>query len=105
VKKRHDYNIHAISAMTPYSTCTEVELLKIRDFLLSQMSGGVFTSANVPGLSWTMRVESREEAETTLLLIGEELYNQNPTRYPRARRIKLTVMRAAFDDRVNRSND
>ncbi len=91
--------------MTPYSTCTEEELLTIRNFLLSQMSGEVFTSSNVPGLSWTMRVESREDAERTLLLIGEELYNQNPVRYKRARRIHLTVMRAAFDDRTNRSHD
>ena len=91
--------------MTPYSTCTEDELLTIRNFLLSQISGEVFTSSNVPGLSWTMRVDSREDAERTLLLIGEELYNQNPTRYPRARRIKLTVMRCAFDDETNRSGE
>ena len=89
--------------MTPYATCTEKELLKIRDFLISQMSGGVFTSSNVPGLSWTMRVESREDAERQLLLIGDELYRLNPCQYRRARRIKQTVMRVAFDDATNRS--
>ena len=87
--------------MTPYSTCTEDELLAIRNFLINQLSGTVFTSSNVPGLSWTMRVESREDAERMLLLIGEELYNQNPCRYKRARRIHLTVMRQAFNDCSN----
>lgn len=90
--------------MTPFSTCTEGELLKIRDFLISQLSGQVFTSSSVPGLSFTMRVESREDAERQLLLIGDELYRINPCKYKRARRIKQTVMRMAFDDATNRSN-
>lgn len=90
--------------MTPFSTCTEGELLKIRDFLISQLSGQVFTSSNVPGLSFTMRVESREDAERQLLLIGDELYQLNRHKYKRARRIKQTVMRMAFDDATNRSN-
>lgn len=88
---------------TPYSTCSLAELLVIRNFLISQLSGSVFTSSNVPGLSFTMRVDSREEAERQLLLIGDELYALDPVTYARARRKKLTVMRQAFDDGTNRS--
>ena len=90
--------------MTPFSTCSEQELLSIRDFLVNYLAGKVVESSNVPGLSFTMRIDSREDAQRELLLIGQELYRLDPCKYKRARRITQTVMRQAFDDATNRSN-
>ena len=90
--------------MTPFSICTEQQLLDRYFFLLDVSTGQAIKSSNVPGLGYVQEIPSVEEAKATMLQIEQELYRINPKKYCKARRITLTVSRSAFDDATDRTN-
>jgi hypothetical protein len=60
---------------SPYDGLTEEELTAIKLFLLKCLSGKAFASQNVPGLSYSRRLESLESVRIELAMVNDAIDN------------------------------
>jgi len=60
---------------TPYDGLEESDLLELKSFYLKVLTGKLLMASNIPGLSWTKRVPSMEEARVELVLVNAALDN------------------------------
>jgi len=67
---------------SPYDGIEEEDLLGIKAFLLKCLKGKAFSSQNVPGLSYSLRMESLADVRNELVLVQQAIDGLDPDTAP-----------------------
>ena len=89
---------------SPYRGLSEPDLLKIKQYLVDQLSGKVFQAHTLPGASAVRRLDSPAEIEHKLGLINRELHRCDPRKYPASSPSTRTVFRQTGMGRMEERN-
>ena len=68
--------------MSPYDGIEEEDLLQIKANLLKILKGDRFSAQNVPGLSYSHRIESLADVRTELVFVNQAIAALDPDTAP-----------------------